>query len=200
MPTPTATTPPPGDLSGQYPFVDSVRYRLDQNNQTFANVDTGAGRFCLAGLVQGVDAGGALPSRRISFEYRSNGAIRKASSKTVGAAFDEVELTLTILENGVSVFSQTITPECKLTGRLRKAGESQKSRLRCDVGEFFSAFGLGDPASSGLRDSIERAFPKRSHVKLDVSKGKLRFTHTGTPAPSSVPVSLSCDLGGGGAG
>jgi hypothetical protein len=109
-----------------------------------------------------------------------------------------VDLTLTIEEAGSTVFSQTITSACKLKGRLRKSGDSQKVRLRCDVGEDLSAFGLSDAASRALRDNVTNAFPKQKHIKVDTSKGKVRFTHNGAPAPSNVPISLSCDLGGGG--
>jgi hypothetical protein len=174
-----------------------VKYTLDEDNQTFSNVDTASQRFCLAGLVQGLDTS-PLPNRQVSFEYRSNGSIKSANGTRVSADFPEVQLTLTIQELGATVFSQTITPDCKLKGRLRRAGDSQKVRLQCDVGENLSAFGLSDAASRPLRENVANAFPKQSHVKLDVSKGKLRFTHNGEPTPTGVPVSLSCDLDGGG--
>jgi hypothetical protein len=186
------------DLSGQYAFLDRTRLNLDEGNQTLSNIDTASGRFCLAGLVEGTDAS-PLPNRQVSFEYRSNGSIEKANAKRVTADFAQVDLTLTIEEGGSPVFTQTITTGCKLKGRLRKAGDSQKVRLRCDAGEDLAAFGLADGASSALRDSIANAFPKagRKHIKVDVTKGRLRFTHNGEPAPSNVPVTLGCDLGGG---
>jgi hypothetical protein len=176
-----------------------VKYTLDEDNQTFSNIDTGSGQFCLAGLVRGLDTS-PLPNRQVSFEYRSNGSIQSANGTRVAADFAQVQLTLTIQESGGTVFSQTITPVCKLKGRLRRGGDSQKVRLQCDVGENLSAFGLSDAASRPLRNNVENAFPKQSHIKVDVSKGKLRFTHNGAPAPSGVPVSLSCDLDGGGPG
>jgi hypothetical protein len=197
-PTPTATptaTPAP-DLSGTYAFLDRIKYTLDEDNQTFSNVDTASGQFCLAGLVQGIDSG-PLPSRRVLFEYRSSGVISNANGKRVTARFADVDLTLTIEESGSPIFTQTLGSACQLKGRLRKSGDSQKVRVQCDVGENLAAFGLSDSASRPLRENVEGAFPGKGHVRVNVDKGKLRFTHNGEPAPSGVPVSLSCDLGGG---
>jgi hypothetical protein len=132
----------------------------------------------------------------VSFEYRSHGSIDKATSKTVKAGFEPVELTLLVEESGATIFSETITSACKMKGRLRKGGDSQKVRVKCDVGENLSAFGLSDAAGGELRENVEGAFPKQKHVRVDVGKGKLRFTHNGEPAPSGVPVSLGCDLAG----
>jgi hypothetical protein len=188
-PTPTVTvTPPPRvDLTGQYPFVDHLNLRIDRDNQTFSNVETASDRFCLAGLIRGVDARPDV-NREVTFRYESNGTIQQANTKRVKARFPIVDLTLTIEEPGSTLFEGTLVCDGKLTGRLRNSGESQRVRLRCDVGPDLSFFRL--PAE--LVDSVTNAFPKQKHIKVDARKGKIRITHTGQPAPPSVPVDLTC--------
>ena len=187
-PTVTATPTPRIDLTGRYPFVDKVKLQLDTDNQTFSNVDTASDRFCLAGLVRGIDARPSA-NREVRFEYRSQGTIQKANLKRVKARFPVVDLTLTIEELGSELFSETIVCDGKLDARLRKSGETQSVRLRCDVGPDLSFFHL--PAE--LVDSVSNAFPKQGHIKLDVPKGRLRLTHKGEPA-SAGTVDLSCDF------
>jgi hypothetical protein len=169
--------------------VDKVKLQIDADNQTFSNVDTASDRFCLAGLVRGVDA---RPSgnREVSFAYRSLGSIRKANLKRVKATFPVVDLTLTIEELGTELFSETIVCDGKLDARLRKSGDTQSVRLRCDVGPDLSFFHL--PAE--LVDSVTNAFPKQGHIKLDAPKGRLRVTHKGEPPPATASVDLSCNF------
>jgi hypothetical protein len=168
--------------------VDRVKYQVDGDNQTFANVDTASDRFCLAGLVRGVDAR-PLGNREVRFEYRSNGTIKKENPKRVKAAFATVDLTLTIEELGNELFQETIVCDGKLDAKLRNAGDSQKVRLKCDAGPDLSFFRL--PVE--LVDSVSNAFPKQSHIKVDARKGKIRIIHSGAPPPAGTQVSLSCD-------
>ena len=189
-PTPTPTTLPPGDLSGEYEFLDRVAYNVDGNNQSFLEIDTGSDRFCLAGLVRGTDTD-PLHSRFVSFEYRSPGTIKSASPKQVSGTFEGVvELTLTIQEQGSTVFSATTTSQCKLKAKLRKEGEKSKVRLKCDeLGENLASFGL----PPGFEQNVEDALEQVKHAKVDVEKGRFRVTVNGLPPPPSIPVSLSCE-------
>jgi hypothetical protein len=170
--------------------VDRVKYQVDEDNQTFSNVETASDRFCIAGLVRGVDAR-PLANREVRFEYRSNGTIKKANLKRVKAVFATVDLTLTIEENGSPLFEETIVCDGKLDVRLRNSGESQKVRLKCDVGPDLSFFRL----PTELVDSVTNAFPDQRHIKVDARKGKIRFIHTGAPPPEGVQVPLGCDPG-----
>jgi hypothetical protein len=168
-----------------------VKKALDTDNQSLANIDTSAGQFCLAGLVRGTDAT-LFPLRDVSFEYRSQGTIKKASAKRVTGEFGSVDLTLTIEDSSGTLFQQTLSSACELTGRVLKAGEKSKVRVKCELGELFSAFGL----SEELRGNVRNAFPKgdRKHVRLDIEKGKARFVQTGEEAAETVEVDVGCDL------
>jgi len=181
---------PPSDLSGQYPFIDSVSGGTDQDNQSFANIDTGTDQFCLAGFVQRIDSD-PLPNQQVSFEYRSIGSIKKATEKNVTADFVSVELNLTITQLATpptTVYDETITTGCTLKGRLRKAGERDRVRLKCDAGENFSAF---PNMTNDLLDIIDDAYPKQKHIRIHTEKGRIRFIHNGEPAPEGL-VSLTC--------
>jgi hypothetical protein len=193
---------------------------LDDDNQSFSDIDTSTGQFCLVGLVQGTDSS-AVPGRTVSFEYRSNGSVDKANPKRVTGDFATVDLTLTIQgttaalagcgeanpdpedDDGDGIvepgeqnceFQRQVSSACKLKGRLNKAGDQSKARLKCDLGENLAALGLNEPANAEFLDNVEVAFPKagQKHVKINTKKGKLRVTHNGAPAPANVPVSLSC--------
>jgi len=169
-----------------------VKKALDTDNQSLADIDTSTGQFCLAGLVRGTDTG-PLPSREVSFEYRSQGTIKKASANRVTGDFGNVDLTLTIEDLTGTLFQQTLTSACQLTGKVLKAGEKSKVRVKCELGEFFSAFGL----SAELRNNVSAAFPKDErgkHIRLNIEKGKARFFQTGEEAPETVEVEVSCDL------
>jgi len=184
--------------------VDSINF---DKNETLMNIDTGTGGFCLAGFVEGNDAT-ITPNRVVTFTYESLGTIKKATEKTVTGEFVSVDLTLTIEElnadlpncgevpvgEGNCEFEQTITTGCKLKGSLRKEGDQGKSRLKCEVGENFSAFGLNDPANQEFLEIVTDAFPNRKHIKVNTKKGKIRFTNKGEPAPEGLDVELSCDL------
>jgi hypothetical protein len=168
-----------------------VKKALDDDNQSLANIDTNANQFCLAGLVRGTDAT-LFPQRDVSFAYRSQGTIGKASAKRVTGEFGSVDLTLTIEDSSGTLFEQTVSSACELTGKVLKAGEKSKVRVKCELGELFSAFGL----SEALRGNVSNAFPKgdRKHVRIDVEKGKARFVQTGEEASEAVEVEVSCDL------
>jgi hypothetical protein len=165
---------------------------LDTDNQSLANIDTSANQFCLAGLVRGTDAG-PLPSRDVTFEYRSQGTIKKASANQVTGEFGSVDLTLTIEDLTGTLFEQTLTSACQVRGRVFKTGAKSKVRVKCELGEFFSAFGL----SAEFRNNVSAAFPKEErgkHIRLNIEKGKARFFQTGEEPPETVEVDVSCDL------
>jgi hypothetical protein len=168
-----------------------VKKALDDDNQSLANIDTGAGQFCLAGLVRGTDAT-LFPLRDVSFAYRSQGTIQKANPKKVTGEFGSVDLTLTIEDSTGTLFEQTLTSVCEVRGKVLKAGERSKVRVKCELGELFSAFGLNEEQ----RGNVSNAFPKgdRKHVRVDVEKGKARFVQTGEEASETVEVEVSCDL------
>jgi hypothetical protein len=170
-----------------------VSKTLDEHNQSFMDIDTTSGQFCLVGLAQQTDAS-ELPNREVFFQYRSDGAIQKENQKRVTGTFATVDLTLTIEEDGSPVFGPvTVTSGCRLKGKLQKAGERGKARLKCDVGEDLSAFGLNQPENREFLDNVEDAFPKagQKHIKINTSKGKLRITHNGAPDVGGL-VTLSC--------
>jgi hypothetical protein len=161
---------------------------LDEDNQSFLNVDTASGQFCLAGLAQGTDTD-PLPNRLVVFQYDSLGTIKKENAKRVTATFVTVNLRLTITENGSTPYDESILSVCKLKGKLQKAGDQAKARLKCDVGENFSAF----PDVADFLDTINDAFPKagQKHIKVNTAKGKLRITHNGRPDVGGL-VDLTC--------
>jgi hypothetical protein len=167
-----------------------VKKALDEDNQSLANIDSSAGQFCLAGLVRGTDPG---PNREVRFEYRSQGTIKQATAKRATGDFDTVDLTLTIEDSSGTLFGPTtLSSACSLRGKVLKTGEKSRVRVKCDLGEFFSAFGLSDE----FRDNVRAAFPRadNKHVRLNIPKGKALFIQTGEEAPETVEVEVSCDL------
>jgi hypothetical protein len=143
--------------------------------------------------VRGTDAG-PVPSRQVSFEYRSNGTIRKENAKRVAGDFVQVDLTLTIEEDGTPVFGPvTVTSDCRLKGKLQKAGARSKARVKCDLRDDLAAFELNLPANREFLDNVEAAFPtaEQKHVKINTSNGKVRITHNGEPDVQGL-VQLSC--------
>jgi hypothetical protein len=196
---------------------------LDEDNQSLLEIDPNSNQFCLAGLVQGTDAG-PLPGRRVSFSYQSNGGIKKQSPKVVTGDFSQVALTLTIEDlnparadcgepnpdpqddDGDGVvepgeqnceFERTVTSDCRLKGKLQKAGTRSKARVRCDLRDDLAAFELHLPANREFLENVEAAFPKaeQKHVKINTSKGRIRITHDGEPDPGGL-VKLSCGAPG----
>ena len=172
--------------------MDRVKNTLDEDNQSFLNIDTSTDQFCIGGLVRGVDTT-ELPNREVTFEYGSDGTIKKESPKKVIGEFIPVDLTLTIMEvGGGTLFSNTITSACDLKGKLLKEGEAGQTKVKCELGDFFSGFGI---ISQDLLDSVNNAFPKeRKRVKVNTEKGKLRITHKGEEPPQTVEVDASCSL------
>jgi hypothetical protein len=171
-----------------------VRKTLDEDNQSFLNIDTSTDEFCIAGLARGIDPG-ENPNREVTFEYRSQGSIKRESSKRVIGEFIPVDLTLTVMEvGGSTLFQDTITSACQLKGRLLREGEKGRTRLKCKLGDFFSGFGI----PQDLLGNIDGAFPKGEspHVKVNTTKGRLTITNNGEPPPSSVEIDVSCSLGG----
>ena len=170
-----------------------MKKALDEDNQSFLNIDTSTDQFCIAGLARGVDPD-SIPNREVIFEYESQGSVKKASSKKVTGDFIPVDLTLTIMEvGGGTLFQDSITSACQLKGKLLKEGEKGKTKLKCELGDFFSAFGL----PQNLLGSIDGAFPKGEspHVKVNTTKGRLTITNNGEPPPQSTEVDVSCSLG-----
>jgi hypothetical protein len=172
-------------------------------NETLLNVDTASNQFCLAGRVVGIDPTTTF-NRRVTFTYSSLGDIKKATEKSVKGTFVDVVLTLSIEELSDPVnpeFSDTITTGCKLKGALQKEGDAAKVTLKCDVGENLSAFDGLEPLDAAtqedLIENVADAFPKRKNLKVNVKKGKIRFTHRGETAPPGLNIPLTCDLGGG---
>jgi hypothetical protein len=192
-PTVSPSPTPPPTVSGEHAYVDRLKKgTLDTDNQSLANIDTGANQFCLAGLVRGTDTG-PLPQREVTFEYRSQGTIKKASENQVTGEFGSVDLTLTIEDFTGTLFEQTLTSVCEVRGKVFKTGERSKVRVKCELGEFLSAFGL----DLELRNNVSAAFPKDTrgkHIRLNIEKGKVRFFQTGEEAPETVEVDVSCDL------
>ena len=196
--------PPSGDLSGQYPFVDDEGF---DKNETFMNIDTAGGDFCLAGRVVGIDPTTTF-NRQVTFVYESLGTITKATEKDVKGDFTQVDLTLTIenlnpdlgtcaevpVGEGNCEFQQTIVADCKLKGALKKEGDAARATLSCDVGPNFEAFGLNTEANQDLLENVTDAFVKRKHINVKTKIGKVKFTHKGVPAPEGVTVPLTCDL------
>jgi hypothetical protein len=169
-----------------------VKKALDEDNQTFLNIDTSTDQFCIGGLARGVDPD-PLPNREVIFEYQSQGSVKKESSKKVIGEFIPVDLTLTIMEvGGSTLFQNSVTSACQLKGRLLKEGEKGKTKLKCELGDFFSSLGL----TQDLLVNVEGAFPKGEspHVKVNGPKGKLTITNNGEEPPESVEVDASCSL------
>jgi hypothetical protein len=157
-------------------------------NTSFMNVDTGLGLVCLAGQVQEFD-NTVIPSRSVTFTYRSIGEIRKTTDKKVQADFGSVLLTLEIvMVPGVQEYQQTITFPCKLRASLQKAGSQDGVKLNCELGDNFAAFsGL----TNALIENINHAFGKQKRAKT-TKHGGLKIPHRGVPTEG---VGLSCPLG-----
>jgi hypothetical protein len=203
--TTTTSTTLPGDLSGERHFLDQDNF---DRNQTLFDIALGANEVCLAGRVVGVDPTTTF-NRLVTFSYRSDGTVKKASDKSVSGDFPAVALTLTIEEQnpdllgcdavpvgeGNCEFQQTINAGCKLKGGIKKEGEASKATLKCDVGENLSAFGLSDPDNQNLLENVVDAYPKRKNIKVNTKKGKISFNHRGDPAPENfeLPANLSCE-------
>jgi glucose/arabinose dehydrogenase len=179
--TTTTTLVPSGDLSGQHPFVGES---TGAANTSFLNLDTSLGQVCLAGQVQEIDEL-STPPATVTFSYRSTGTITKATGTKIQADFVSVSLTLDIS----SGYSQTITADCKLKASLRKAGERDSVKLRCELGEDFSAF--PDLTAENIT-SIDNAYARVKKAKATSKNGRLKISHVGEPAED---VGLTCDLG-----
>jgi hypothetical protein len=181
----------PSNLSGQYSFVDRS---TGDANTSFMNVDTGIGQLCVAGQTSEVATGQSIPPT-VTFTYEALGTITEADDEQVRADFLLVDLTLDITAPDpdtsgatTNLFHQMISLQCDLNARLRKEGDKDKVRLRCDLGENFSAFtGL----SSGNISAINDAYKNAKRAKANSKNGKLRITHDGVPTDD---VGLSCDL------
>jgi hypothetical protein len=200
VPTTTTTAPPtttttlaPGDLSGQYPFIDR---KNRERNQSLLNIDLATNQFCWAGLVEGTD-GTTAPNRSVNFQYQSNGAVKKANSKKVDGVFVTVDLNLTIaaLTTVPTVeFNETIQADCRFKGSLKKEGTRSRGKLRCDVGRDFAAFGLDTPENQALLENVQDAYPKRKGLRVKTDKGRISFKNDGEPAPNGFTVDLTCDF------
>jgi hypothetical protein len=150
-----------------------------------------ANQVCLAGLVRRVDPG-PLAHPIVTLAYRSVGGIKRVNAKRLIGDFVDVDLTLTIEENGTDLFPPTtITSACELRGRLLRSGERDKVVLRCEAGENLSAFGSLD----GLLENVEGAFPRRGakHIRINTETGRIRIVHNGQPVPTNQ-VQVSCDF------
>jgi hypothetical protein len=169
-----------------------VQRSIDESNQSFANIDTPSGQFCLAGLVRGTDTT-HVPNREVSFEYRSSGTIRKADARRVKAEFADVDLTLTIADSGGTLFEGTVGSGCKLKGQLNRSGDRMKTRLRCLLNT--NLIDLQLPAD--LVSTVIGAFPKQNHIKIDANRGKVRVTQRGVPADPGAALPLDCPIAGG---
>ena len=172
--------PPPGNLSGSYPFVDT---RTAGANTSFLEVDTGLGQVCVAGHVQGSD--GAID---VAFRYESLGSIGKANEQKVRGDFVSVSLTLDITGGAAPTYGQTIPAECRLRASLQKAGSRGKVRLRCELGENYAAFaGL----SSQQVTSIDNAFAEQPRARARSKTGRLKISHVGDPSGAGFAVTCA---------
>lgn len=187
----TTTTTLPSGLSGQYSFLDKA---TGSANTSFMNVDTGLGELCVAGQTAEV-ANGQSIAPTVTFTYQALGDITDADDKTVKADFLQVLLTLDITgpdpdnsSGTITRFNQTILLECKLDASLRKEGDADKVKLRCELGENFSEF---DGLTSGDIVAIDSAYKSAKRAKASSKNGKLKITHEGEPTEG---VGLTCDL------
>jgi hypothetical protein len=176
-------------------FLDQVKKNADEGNQLVTDVSGSS--FCAAGAAIGED-GTPLPTRQVTFEYRSNGTVKKANSKRVQGEFGSVELTL-VIEDDVSgiLYEASTDAGCTLKARINKSGEQGKSRLKCKLGDDMSALGLNQAANTEFKNNVEAAFPKKSqggskNVKVKVDKGQLRIRVNGEPAPPGFEPAVDC--------
>ena len=174
-----AEEPPPGEgLSDQYPFVEAS---TGSANTSFLNVDTGRGRMCVAGQVRGSDG-----AANVTFSYESLGSIDKATDERVRGVFVSVSLTLDVTGGASPAYRQTVQAECKLKASLLKAGSQDKARLRCDLGDHYSAFAGLTPEQV---TNIDNAFAHQKRAKATSKNGRLKVSHVGVPSSGGVPVS-----------
>jgi hypothetical protein len=150
------------------------------------NVDTSLGQVCLAGQVQEVDES-SNPPATVTFTYSSIGDITKDSAKKVQADFVTVSLTLDI-SGPVPAYNETITANCQLKGTLRSAGERDKVKLLCELGEDFSTFPV---LTSDQVTSIVNAYTRVKRAKATSKRGKLKIDNFGVP---SAGVPYTCPL------
>jgi len=184
--TSTTTTTTLPSVMGPHPFLDKS---TGDANTSVMNVDTELGQVCLAGQVREV-AEGSVFTPDVTFFYTSIGNITKATDQKVEAEFVSVSLTLDISDSNEAYvpYNQKIVAECTLEARLQKVGIQDRVRLRCDLGENFSAF-------SGLTSeyivAIDNAFAKGKRARAKSKNGKLTIKHVGEPTQD---VGYSCDL------
>jgi hypothetical protein len=175
-------------------FLDQVKKNADEGNQLVTDVSGSS--FCAAGAAIGED-GTPLPTRQVTFEYRSNGTVKKANSKRVQGEFSSVELTLVIQDLTGVLYEASTNAGCTLKARVNKGGEQGKSRLKCKRGDDMSALGLNQTANTEFKNNVEAAFPKKSqggskNVKVKVDKGQLRINVNGEPAPPGFEPAVDC--------
>jgi hypothetical protein len=161
-------------------------------NTSFLSVDTGSDQVCVAGQVQGTDR-----SASVAFSYESLGGISKATDKTVRGEFVSVSLTLDISGGVVPPdppYSETTTLDCRvIKASLLKEGSRDKVKLRCDLGQNYSAFpGL----NSQFITNIDRAFAKQKRVKANSKNGRLSISHAGEPTDQEPPATCNVSSNG----
>jgi hypothetical protein len=151
-------------------------------NTSFLSVATGSDQVCVAGQVQGTDG-----SASVAFSYESLGGISKATDKKVRGEFVSVSLTLDI--SGGAPYSQTTTLDCRvIKASLLKEGSRDKVKLRCDLGQNYSAF---SDLNSQYITNINNAFAHQKRVTANSKNGILKISHVGVPADGEVPVSCT---------
>jgi hypothetical protein len=175
-------------------FLDQIKKNADEGNQLVTDVSGSS--FCAAGAAIGQD-GTPLPARQVTFEYRSNGAVKKANSKRVQGEFGSVDLTLVIEDLTGILYEASTNTGCTLKARINKSGEQGKSRLKCKLGDDMSLLGLDQNANTEFKNNVEAAFPSKGqggskNVKVKVDKGQLRIRVNGEPAPSGFEPAVDC--------
>jgi hypothetical protein len=155
-------------------------------NASFLRIDSDLRQICVTGQVESVDAHSGLDTT-VRFSYSSAGAVDKRNGSKVRGEFAAVLLTLDI--SGSEPYRQTITADCKLKASLLKRGSRDKVRVRCDLGENFSAFpGI---SVANLR-SIDSAYAKEKRARARAKNGKLRISSVGVPSEAASPA--TCEL------
>jgi hypothetical protein len=179
-------------LSGNYSFAD----KSGDANTSFLSIDTPEGLMCVAGQVVDFDRL-ALPfNRSVTLSYESNGTVSKETDKTVVGEFPTTVLVSLVIVNQVSEadggplteYDGQATADCVLEARLSKAGERDKVKLRCDLGEDLTGF--SPPLTSSLIENVHNAYGRGKRARLDTESGKLKILHHGDPA-DSVPIDCS---------